>query len=188
MNMKPFFLPAILVISACLTGLAQGGVPIQKANEEWEAQTYPHIGLKLQLPHWKVDVEDQSRMWSLLGYPLVANPAADVQYRVTISVNKLTDEQYRRLFRKAGTNVSDWANSEHLQTSQMTNAFWIYSRRDICGTNGFAYTCTGRIKRIQNRKPEDLNIAGGNEQMLALEVRRILDSIEVISTNSVTKP
>ncbi len=123
-------------------------------------------------------------MWSLLAYPLVENPAADVQYRVLISASKYTEGQYLRLIRNYATNSTDWANQERLQTSQMTNAFWIYSRRDVWCPGGFSYPCTGRIKRIQNLKPEELEKRGGTEEKLAAEVRRILDSIEVFSTNA----
>jgi hypothetical protein len=127
-------------------------------------------------------------MWTLLAFPLVENPAADVQYRVMISAQKYTESQYQGLIRNPGTHSSGWSNSEHLQTSQMTNAFWIYSRRDIWRTNGFSYTCIGRIKRIQNQKPKEIVRFGGSDEELAAEVRRILDSVEVVYTNVVTKP
>jgi hypothetical protein len=188
MNTQSSFLTAFLTLCLFLSGSTEDRVSVQKANEEWQAHTYPQIGLKIQLPNWKTDIEDQSRMSSLLAYPLVENPSADVQYRAVISVYKLTEEQYLRLYRKPGTNSSNWAISQHLQTSQMTNAFWIYSRRDVWGSNGFAYNCSGRIKRIKDRKPEDLERVGGNDEKIAAEVRRVLDSIEVLSTNSATKP
>ena len=77
--------------------------------------------------------------------------------------------------------------SQHLLTSQMTNAFWIYTRRDIFG-NGFGYFCDGRIKRDAHLKPKDVNRLDEDERKLATEVQQILDSIEILSTNSVIKP
>jgi hypothetical protein len=188
MNTKHCFLTALLALSLSMSGLAEDGVSVGKTNEEWQVHTYPESGLKIRLPHWKADIEDQSRIWCLLAYPLVKNPAADVQYRVLISADKYTKDQYLRLFRNPDTKSTDWSLAEHLQTSQMTNAFWIYSRRDVWCSNGFSYTCTGRIKRIQNRKPEALESLGGSEEKLAAEVRRVLDSIEILPTNSTNAP
>jgi hypothetical protein len=168
--------------------LAEDGISVQKANDEWHTYTYPKIGLKMQLPNWKPDIEDQGRRWSLLAYPLVENPVTDVQYRVVISTVKLPEEEFLRLYGKPSTNISNWVTSAHLQTSQMTNAFWIYSRRDVFGSNGFAYFCEGRIKRDANMKPKNVHRLDGNEEKLAIEVRKVLDSIEVLSTNSATKP
>jgi hypothetical protein len=187
MNTKTSLLIAFLTLCLFLCSSAKDGVSVQNTNEGWQAHTYPKIGLKMQLPNWKTDIEDQGRMWSLLAYPLVENPVTDVQYRVVISAVKLPDEEFLRLYRKPGTNISTWATSAHLQTSQMTNTFWIYSRRDVCGSNGFTYGCIGKIKRIKDRKPEDLEGVGGNDEKIAVEVQRVLDSIEVLSTNSATK-
>ena len=188
MNAKSSFLIALLTLSLPVIGSAEDRNPSAKTNEEWQVHIYPEIGLKIQLPHWKADIEDHSRMWSLLAYPLVENPAADVQYRVVISANKYTERQYVRLIRNYATNSSDWSEQEHLRTSQMTNAFGIHARRDVWCPGGFSYPCTARIKRIQNRKPEDLERYGGSEEKLAAEVRRVLDSIVVISTNSTNVP
>ena len=170
-----------------LSGSAEDRVSLQKTNEEWQAHTYPKIGLRIQLPNWKTDIEDQGRMWSLLAYPLVENPVTDVQYRVVISAIKLPEEEHLRIYPKPGTNT-DGMNSQHLLTYQMTNAFWIYSRRDVFGSNGFAYFCSGRIKRDANLKPKDVYRLDGDEEKLAIEVRKILDSIEALSTNSAMKP
>jgi hypothetical protein len=187
MNTKSFFLTALLALSLSVCGSADEGTAA-RTNEEWQVHTYPEIGLKIRLPHWKAEIEDHGRMWSLMAYPLVENPAADVQYRVVISANKYTESQYLRLISNYATNSSDWSNQEHLQTSQMTNAFWIYTRRDVWYPGGFSYPCTARIKRIQNRKPEDLERFGGSEEKLAAEIRRVLDSIEVVPANSTNAP
>jgi hypothetical protein len=69
----------------------------------------------------------------------------------------------------------------------MTNAFWIYSRRDVFASNGFAYFCEGSIKRDAKLKPKDIHRLDGDEEKLTVEVRKILDSIEVLSTNTITK-
>ena len=188
MNTKSSFLTAFLVLYIFLSGSAEDGVAVKKASEEWQAHAFLKIGLKMQLPNWKTDIEDQGRQWSLLAYPLVENPVTDVQYRIVISAIKLPEEEHLRIYPKPGTNFTDWMNSQHLQTSQMTNAFWIYSRRDIFGSNGSAYFCSGRIKRDANLKPKDVHRLDGDEEKLAIEVRKILDSIEVLSTNSATKP
>ena len=188
MNTKPIFLIAFLMLCLFLSTLAEDVASVQKTNEEWQAHTYPQIGLKIQLPNWKTDIEDQGRRWSLLTYPLVENPVTDVQYRVVISAIKLPEEEHLRIYPKPGTNSTDWMNSQHLQTGQMTNAFWIYSRRDVFGSNGFAYFCEGRIKRDANLKPKDVYRLDGDEEKLTIEVRKILDSVEVLSTNSATKP
>ena len=180
MKMKCISLIGCLAFASLFSSLADG--------DGWQAHTYPHIGLKLRLPGWKSDVEDQSRMWSLLAYPLVENPVTDVQYRVVISANRYTESQYLRLIRNPGTNSSGCSNSEHLQTSQMTNAFWIYSRRDIWGTNGFSYSCIGRIKRDAHLKPKAVDHLDADEEKLATQVRQVLDSIEVVATNAVTNP
>jgi len=183
MNANVCFLAVLLTLCFHTSSPALDQPPAPKTNEQWQVHIYPKIGLKIRLPNWKPEIEDQDRMWCLLAYPLVENPTADVQYRVMISANKYTESQYLRLIRNYATNSSDWLGSEHLQTSQMTNAFWSYTRRDVYRAGGFSYPCTGRIKRIQVRKTEDLARFGGNEEQLAAEVRRILDSIEVISTN-----
>jgi hypothetical protein len=188
MNTKLSLLTAFLTLCLFLCSSAKDGVSVQKTNEEWQAYTYPKIGLKIQIPNWKTDIEDQGRMWSLLAYPLVENPVTDVQYRVVISAVKLPEEEFLRLYGKPSTNISSWATSAHLLTSQMTNTFWIYTRRDVCGSNGFVYGCIGKIKRIKDRKPDDLERVGGIDEKIAVEVRRVLDSIEVLSTNSATKP
>jgi hypothetical protein len=188
MSTKSYLLTALVALSLAMNGFAEDGVSLGKTNEEWQAKTYPEIGLKIRLPHWKADIEDHGRTWSLLAYPLVENPVTDVQYRVEITANKYTESQYLRLIRNYDTNSSDWSNSEHLHTSQMTNAFWIYARRDIWCPGGFSYPCTGRIKRIQNGKPEDFERFGGSEEKLAGEVRRVLDSIEVVRVNSTNAP
>ena len=181
MNRKPFSI-LIITLLALVYSSAEDGINGQK--EEWQTYSYPQIGLKVRLPNWKADIEDQHRMWSLFAYPLVENPATDVQYRVVISAQRCTGEQYLRWYHKSGTNTSEWMNLQHMQTSQMTNAFWIYSRRDVFGSNGFAYFCVGRIKRNVNFKPEDVHHLEGDEEKLATEVRQILDSIETTSTNS----
>jgi hypothetical protein len=187
MNTK-FFSIIIMALLTFVCGSAEDRVTVQKESGEWQPFTYPKIGLKIQLPNWKADIEDQSRMWSLFAYPLVEKPAADVQYRVVISAHKFTREQHRRFFPESGTNSTDWMNSQHMQTSQMTNAFWIYVRRDVFGSNGFAYNCSGRINRDAHLKPKDMNRLDEDEKKLATEVRQILNSIEVLSTNLVTKP
>jgi hypothetical protein len=186
--MKASLLTAFLTLCLFLNGSAEDGVSPQKESGEWQLHSYPKIGLKIQLPNWKADIDDQKQMWLLLGYPLVENPVADVQYRVVISARRCTEEQSLRWYPKSSTNTSEWINLQHLQTSQMTNAFWIYSRRDVFGSNGFAYFCVGRIKRDANLKPKDVHRLDGDEEKLAIEVRKILDSIEVLSTNSTTKP
>jgi hypothetical protein len=104
-----------------------------------------------------------------------------------ISAIKLPEEEHLRIYPKPGTNSTGWMNSQHLQTSQMTNAFWIYSRRDVFGSNGFAYFCEGCIKRDANLKPKDVHRLDGDEEKLTIEVRKILDSVEVLPTNSATK-
>jgi len=188
MNAKSLFLITFLTLSFFLTGSAEDAVSVQKTNEDWQVHTYPRIGLKIKLPNWKTDIEDQGRRWSLFAYPLVENPVDDVQYRVVISAIKLPEKEHLRIYPKPATNSPEWMNSQHLQTGQMTNAFWIYSRRDVFGSNGFAYFCEGRIKRDANLKPKDIHQLDGDEDKLAIEVRKILDSIEVLAANSVTKP
>ena len=121
------------------------------------------------------------------GY-LVEDPATDFQYRVVVSAYKYTENQYLSLIRNYTTNSADWSGLEHLQTSQMTNAFWIFTRRDVYSPGGFSYACSARIKRIQARKTEDLGRFGGSEEKLAAEVRRVLDSIVVFSANSTNAP
>ena len=179
-----FFSISIVVLLTFVCSSAEDGMSVQEETEKWQPHSYPQIGLKIQLPNWKADIDDQKRMWLLLGCPLVENPVTDVQYRVVISARKCTEEQHLRWYPKSSTNTSEWINLQHLQTSQMTNAFWIYSRRDVFGSNGFAYFCEGRIKRNANLKPEDVQRLEGDEEKLAMEMRQILDSIEVISTNS----
>jgi len=188
MNIKSVFLAMFLALVPLLSDLANDGVSEQKASDGWLAHAYPQIGLQLHLPDWKADIDDQKRMWLLLGYPLVENPVTDVQYRVVISARRCTTEQHLRWYPKSSTNTSEWMNLQHMQTSQMTNAFWIYSRRDVFGSNGFAYFCEGTIKRDAHLKPKDVNRLDADEEKLATEVRAILDSIEILSTNSVTKP
>jgi hypothetical protein len=188
MKTKASFLTAHLALSLAVSCLAEDGVSVGKTNEEWQVHTYPEIGLRLRLPHWKADIEDNGRLWSLLAYPLVENPVTDVQYRVVISANKYTESQYLRLIRNYATNSSDWSNQEHLQTSQMTNAFWIYIRRDVWCPGGFSYPCIGRIKRDAHLKPKDVSHLDEDEKKLATEVRQILDSIEVLSTNATKAP
>ena len=185
-NVKPIFLTIFLALASLLNGLADDSTSAQKTYDGWQAHIYPQIGLKLELPSWKVDVEDQGRRWSLLAYPLVENPVTDVQYRIVISVVKLPEKAHLRIYPK-GTNSENWMISQHLQTGQMTNEFWIYTRRDILG-NGFGYHCSGRIKRDAHLKPKDVNRLDEDEEKLATEVRQILDSIEILSTNSVAKP
>jgi hypothetical protein len=187
-NVKSLLLIAFLTLRLFLTGSAEDAISLQKTNEAWQAHTYLRIGLKIKLPNWKTDVEDQGRRWSLLAYPLVENPVTDVQYRVVISAIKLPEEEHLRIYPKLNTDSTGWINSQHLQTSQMTNAFWIYSRRDVFGSNGFAYFCEGSIKRDANLKPKDVRQLDGDEENLAIEVRRVLDSIEVLTTNSAAKP
>ena len=157
MNTKSVFLIIFLAVAPSLSDLADDAISVQKASDGWQTHAYTQIGLQLRLPSWKADIEDQKRMWSLLGYPLVANPVTDVQYRVVISARRCTMEQHLRWYPRSGTNTSEWMNLQHLQTSQMTNAFWIYSRRDVFGSNGFAYFCEGTIKRDANLKPKDVN-------------------------------
>jgi hypothetical protein len=189
MNTKTLFLVTLWMLRLWTRGQAGDGIPITgKTNEEWQVHIYPEIGLKMRLPRWEAEVSDHSQTWSLAAYALVEDPAADVQYRVLISANRYTESQYLRLIRNCSTNSSNWSNCEHLLTSQMTNAFWIYSRRDIWRPGGFSYPCTGRIKRIQNGKPIVDERFGGSEGKLADEVRQILDSIEVLSTNAAKAP
>jgi hypothetical protein len=157
--------------------------PSSEQYGEWQMHTYPNIGLRMLLPRWKVDIDDQERRWSLFAYPIVENPAADVQYRVVVSIVKLTNEQHLRIYPKAGTNTFEWMNSQHMQTSCMTNDFWIYARKDVFGSNGFAYYCSGRIRRISNPKPETIQQVGGDEGKLIVDAQRILDSIQVLLTN-----
>jgi hypothetical protein len=134
-----------------------------------------------------LDIDDQNREWFLFAYPLVKNPNDDAQYRVVISALKLPEKEHLRIYPKAGASSSDWMNSQHLQTSQFTNAFGIYIRRDVFGTNGFAYYCSGRVKRIPNPKPDAVQQVGGEEGKLVADLRRILDSIEVLPTNSLSQ-
>jgi hypothetical protein len=188
MNTKVSFLNALLALCLATWCIAEDRVSIGKTNEEWRVHTYPEIGLRIRLPDWKADTQDDGRSWSLLAYPLVENPVADVQYRVVISANKYTESQYLRLIRNYATNSADWSNQEHLQTSQMTNAFWIYIRRDIWCPGGFSYPCTGRIKRDAQLKPKDVNRLDADEEKLAAAVYRILDSIELVSTNATKAP
>lgn len=167
-----------------------GGNPLSRADSmsedsgKWQTHVYPKIGLKIQLPQWKAEIDDQDKMWLLLAYPLVENPAADVQYRVKVSVYRLTAEQHRRLYPTGDS--SGWMNSQHLQTSEMTNAMWIYARQDVFGSNGFAYCCSGRVKRIPVLK-SGVQPVGGPEEKLATDLHQILDSIEVLSTNSISR-
>src|SRR5436309_5612036 len=121
----------IIVLAAVFTfGCLLSSYADSRSGErgEWQKHIYPKIGLKIDLPPWNQDIDDQDRRWSLLAFPLVENPASDVQYRVTVSTFKLTEGQYMRLYRKPGAESSDWASAEHLEISQMTNAFWIYIR------------------------------------------------------------
>lgn len=149
------------------------------------SETYTNINLKMQLPSWKMDIDDQTRRWNLLAYPLVENPVADVQYRIVISIIKLPLDEHLRIYPKANSNLSDWMHSQHLSASQMTNDSWVYVRKDIFGTNGFAYYCSGRVKRIPESKSQ---MVGGADNELAEHLEEIFNSIEilpkgVISTN-----
>ena len=177
----------VLLFGVLILGshLLSNADPVNKLNQVWQTNTYPEIGLRIQLPNWKVDIDDQKRRWFLFAYPLVENPNDDAQYRVVISVLKLPENEHLKIYPKGGTNSSDWMNSQHLQTSQMTNAFWIYARKDIFGPNGFAYNCTAHIRRIPNTEPDAIKKIGGEEGKLAVDLQRILNSIEVLPTNSV---
>src|SRR4051812_46306904 len=188
MNTKAAFLTAMAALSLASRSSAADAISVSGTNEQWQVHTYPEIGLKMRLPSWKADIEDQGRRWSLFAYPLVQNPVADVQYRVMITANKYTESQYLRLVRNYATNSSDWSEQEHLQTSQTTNAFWIYIRRDVWCSGGFSYPCSGRIKRDPHLRPKDVNHLDEDETRLATEVRQILDSIEVLSTNATKAP
>src|SRR6266567_3165518 len=150
---------------ACI--LSSNAESATEKRGEWQTHAYPKIGLKIDLPPWKLEIDDQDRRWTLLAFPLVENPASDVQYRVLVSAFKLTEQQYVRFYRTPGLKLSDWANSEHLQISQITNAFWIYTRRDVMGSNGFAYNFSGRVKRIAVPSPGAAQQAGGSEETLA---------------------
>ena len=158
--------------------------PLNESTEQWPTYIYTNINLEMQLPPWKVDVDDQGRRWSLFAYPLVENPTADSQYRITISVIKLTEKQHIRIYPKTSTNSSEWMNLQHLQTSQMTNDFLIYARRDVFGSNGFAYFCTARIKKIPNTESNIIYTTSGGDGKLTADVLRILDSVKVVATNT----
>jgi hypothetical protein len=177
-------IPFVAKLVACFAlgcAVSSGADSTGKEGHEWQTRVFPRIGLTMQLPLWKSEIEDQDRMWVLLAYPLADHPVADVQYRVLVSVSKLTKQQQQR---NRGTNSLDWINLEHLQTSEMTNALWIYARRDVVSSNGFAYICTGRVKRSPSVKSDAPQQMGEQEKVFAAGIRRILDSIEVVSTNA----
>jgi hypothetical protein len=160
---------------------------LNKKNEVWQTNTYSKIGLKIRLPNWNLDVDDQNRRWFLFAYPLVETPNDDAQYRVVISVLKLPETEYLRIYPKVSTKSSDWINSQHLNTSQMTNTFWIFFRKDILCTNGFAYNCTAHIKRIQNPEPDSIKKIGGDERILTADLLQIFDSIEALPANALSR-
>jgi len=180
MTSKYFRLAMALILQCCCCFVSDAGPSKTNSNErqEWLTTIYPAIGLSIEHPNWIADIDDGTNEWSLLAYPLVASPVSDVQYRVNVAIYKYTKEQYDRIFKSYIQSTADWINSEHLGTVQMTNEHWIYVRRDLFGSNQFAYSCVGRIKR--NSTNEQVR---ENDQMLSADVRRILQSVvRVVAT------
>jgi len=157
MNTKAAFLTALQQLSLASSSSAADGISVSGTNEQWQLHTYPEIGLKMRLPSWKADIEDQGRRWSLLAYPLVQNPVADVQYRVM----NHGEQVYRKSVPQIGSQITPpilltGPSKSNLQTSQMTNAFWIY----IGGMSGaLAASLThaaGVSKGNPHLKPKDV--------------------------------
>ena len=177
-----------MVLSLAMSGLAEEGVSVAKTNVEWQAHLYPEIGLKIRLPHWKAEIRDDRGLWSLVAFPHEMSPMESNRLRLMINVNKCTEDQYLRLTHYQATNSAVWSDQKHSQQSPEGNFGWIYIQRDIRCPGGFCYICAGNIKRIQNMKPEDLENCGGSDERLAAEVQRVLDSIEIVSSNSTNVP
>lgn len=177
--MKCFFLSIILCL-IFLTGFAEDTA--QKRDNEWQTNTYPKIGLQLKHRGWNADIEDQPKSWMMLAIPLVKNPEADVQYRLVVTIGKLSKEEHLRWFPKSGPG--GWANSQHLEMSFSTNEFWIYCRKDIFSTNGFAYTCVGRIKRDVHFKAKDPNHLDKDDEALKSDLSEVFNSIKVLPSES----
>src|ERR1035437_1562758 len=108
MSTKPIFLATYLSTVSLFSSVADDGVSVRQTSDGWHIHSYPQIELRVQLPNWKADIEDQGRMWSFFAYPLVENPVTDVQYRVTISAYRYTEGQYLRLIRNYNTNSANW--------------------------------------------------------------------------------
>jgi hypothetical protein len=137
--------------------------------------------LKLQLPQWKAEIKDQPTRWTLVAYPVDDDPDPGNRYRLLVSIEKASSEEYAQLSRTHGTNSpAHWGKSAHPQIDQRTNQFWIATRRDIYGTNGFVYRCDGAIRRFPKLEPERLKAIGGKDAQLATELSRVLATIEVV--------
>src|SRR5580700_5606338 len=146
MSTKTFQFAMALLLQCCCSFVSDAGPSktINNDRQEWRTTIYPAIGLSIEHPNWIADIDDETNQWSLLAHPLVESPASEFQYRVKVAIYKYTKEQYNRIFKSYTQTPTDWINSEHLATVQMTNEQWIYVRRDLFGSNQFAYSCVGR--------------------------------------------
>jgi hypothetical protein len=182
MSTKGFLATAFLALLSLplhCVGAEAMGVPT--ANE-WQTNTYPEIGLRIQLPQWKAVINDQATRWFLSAHQVEEeDPVPANRYRVMVSVEKVPYEEYEKLYRIYGTNAPEhWGNSAHPRTDQRTNQFWIAIRRDVYGTNGFVYRCDGAIRRSPKLEPERLNAIGGTDEKVTAEMCRVIANIEVV--------
>ena len=157
------------------------------------------IGLKMQLPHWKADMQDQAQTWSLGVYPVGNDPHQvypdgphralndpAIQHLVLLSAQKLSEAEYAGLCRQFGTNAPG-NRTAFPHTTQRSNQFWIAIHRDVYGASGSVYKCQGLVQRISKERAERLKVTWLDAEKLAAQVWRVFDSIEV-STNATKTP
>jgi hypothetical protein len=161
-------------------------IPPRKGTGQWQTNVFSKIGLEIQIPDWNAEIDDLSNSWTLFAFPLVDVPVVSDQYGVTIQVRKLKENDHRSYYPKydGSVDLGKWMNSQQLQATQNCNPYWVWSRRDVFGNNGWAYFCSGQVKRVGDQWEFDKTArVGGDYRNLVADMQRIFESIRVVETN-----
>lgn len=183
-HLSKFCMFSVVLLIGC-TSVSEPMVPLAEPpahnrSREWEKVTYKQIGLAIELPNWNADIEDYSNLWVLLGFPLVDNPVAGTQYGISIQIRRMAEKSFRlsRAEDKSfKTDLQTWINLSHRVTSQQSDPYWIYIRRDIFCDDGFVYTIYAKIKRVGEKWEFNVKDRIEDYKIIADEAKRVIDSI-----------
>ena len=178
---------SIALMAGCSFSSAPKMAPIEPrahdAHREWGQVTFKKIGLAIEVPNWNAEIEEHSNLWTLFGFPLVDNPTAGTQYCVTIQITKMAKKSFRLSRSEVKDEKEDlqtWINLSHPTTSQQSDSYWIYIRRDIVTDGGYVYMVSAKIKRVGEKWEFNVKDRVADYRVIAEEANQLIDSINPI--------
>lgn len=158
---------AAFVVSIAATSTSRG-TGAETHDVVWQLQTFPALGIEVDVPSWGIVRSGSEDRWLLLGFPVADRPVTTTQFAITISIAAYPKAIHEMAFPLGKHDENRDVNCAYAEATTIDRKYDIYVVRDVPAAPDKVYRCIARL--IKSRT---------SLQQLD-DVRRVLSSITPI--------